>query len=83
MEAYLLELHFVDGQGINHYYYFEHDMYQLRDVPTHRCLMELRPAKAKRTKILKELESCPKFYKGLKDVKIRKVTMKIGEEVAE
>lgn len=83
MEAYLLELHFVDNQGINHYMYFEHDMYRLRDTPTHRCLMELRPAKAKRTKILKELKTCSNFYKGLKDVKIRKVTMKIGEEVAE
>lgn len=83
MEAYLLELHFVDKQGINHYYYFEHDMYTLRDAPTHRCLMELRSAKAKRTKILKELKTCSNFYKGLKDVKIRKVTMNIGEEVAE
>ena len=83
MEAYLLELHFVDEQRINHYYYFEHDMYSLRDTPTHRCLMELRPAKAKRTKILKDLKNCPNFYKGLKEVKIRKVTMNIGEEVAE
>lgn len=83
MEAYLLELHFVDKQGINHYYYFEHDMYTLRDAPTHRCLMELGPAKAKRTKILKEVKTHPKFYKDLKEVKIRKVTMNIGEKVAE
>lgn len=81
MEAYLLELHFED-KGIR---YFEHDMYFLKENPTHRCLMEFKPAKAKRTKILKEAEKLKDFsdlYKDLKDVKIRKVTMSIGEEVA-
>ena len=78
-ETYLLELIFKDEDGHQHYMYFEHDKYFLKEYPTHRCLMELTPAKAKRTKILKEYKNG--YFKGLIDIKIRKVTLKIGDEV--
>lgn len=77
-DAYILELVFTEN-GLDHYYYFEHNMYHLQDYPTHRSLMELTPARAKRTKILKEHEMG--YWKGLKEVKIIKATIQLKETV--
>lgn len=67
-EAYVLEIE----EGGKKWYY-EHDTCFPTDKPSHRCLMELKPAKAKRTKLLK---------KNHKDnIKIKKATITIGEEV--
>ncbi len=41
-EAYILEIK-EDGEKC----YYEHDTYFPTDKPNHRCLMELKPAKAK------------------------------------
>lgn len=78
-DVYLLELVFKDENGNYRYMYFEHDTYFLREYPTHRSLMELTAAKAKRTKVRKEFKRG--YFKNLVDVKIKKVTLKIGDEV--
>lgn len=78
-DVYILELVFKDENGNYQYMYFEHDMYFLREYPTHRSLLELTAAKAKRTKILKYFKKG--YFKNLVDIKIKKVTLKIGDEV--
>lgn len=78
-DVYLLELVFKDENGKYQYMYFEHDTYFLREYPTHRSLMELTAAKAKRTKVRKKFKRG--YFKNLVDVKIKKVTLKIGDEV--
>lgn len=79
IDVYLLELVFKDENGNYRYMYFEHDMYDLKEYPTHRSLMELTAAKAKRAKIRKKFKHG--YFKNLVDVKIKKVTLKIGDEV--
>ena len=78
-DVYILELIFKEKDGHEKYVYFEHDMYFPIEHPTHRCLMELSAAKAKRTKILKEFKRGR--FAGLVDIKIKPVTLKIGNEV--
>lgn len=78
-DVYILELAFKDEKGRHYYKYFEHDMYSLKDHPTHRSLLELIPAKAKRTKILKDFKKG--YFEGLVDIRIVKVTLKLGNEV--
>lgn len=78
-DVYILELVFKDENGHYQYMYFEHDMYFLKEYPTHRSLLELIPAKAKRTKILKDFKKG--YFKGLVDIRIVKVTLKLGNEV--
>lgn len=78
-DAYIIELVFKDENGHYQYKYFEHDMYFLKDYPTHRSLLELIPAKAKRTKILKDFKNG--YFKGLVDIRIVEVTLKLGNEV--
>jgi hypothetical protein len=79
IDVYILELVFKDENGQYQYRYFKHDKYFLKEYPTHRCLMELTPAKAKRTKILKDFKNGD--FKGLVDIRIRPVTLNIGAEV--
>lgn len=78
-DVYILELVFKDENGHYQYKYFEHNMYCLKDSPTHRSLMELAPAKAKRTKILKDFKRG--YFENLVDIRIKEATLKIGNEV--
>lgn len=78
-DAYILELIFENEFGNKQYMYFGHDRFQLYDFPTHRSLMELNSAKAKRTKVLKDFKQG--HWKGLKDIKIRRVHLRICEEL--
>ena len=80
--CYILELVFKDEKG--HYqskYLYEYDMneYALSDYQVPRGLMGLTAAKAKRAKIRKAFKHG--YYKGLVDIKIKEVTLKIGDEV--
>ena len=78
-DVYLLELVFKDENENYQYMYFEHDTYFLKEYPTHRSLMKLTAAKAKRAKIRKKFKHGD--FKNLVDVKIKKVTLKIEDEV--
>ena len=80
-DVYLLELIFKDENGNVQYMYLysEHNMHSLKEYPNHRSLMELTAAKAKRTKILKDFKKG--YFKGLVDIRIVKVILKIGDEV--
>lgn len=78
-DVYILELVFKDENGNYQSMYFEHDTYFLKDCPTHRSLMELTAAKAKRAKIRKKFKHG--YFKNLVDIKIKKVTLKIEDEV--
>lgn len=80
-DAYLLELIFKDENGNvqSMYLYTEHNAHWLKEYPNHRSLMELTAAKAKRAKIRKAFKHG--YFKNLVDIKIKKVTLKIGDEV--
>ena len=77
-DVYILELVFKDESGHYQYKYLS-DKYLLKEYPTHKCLMELTLAKAKRTKILKDFKNG--YFKGLVDIRIKPVTLKIEDEV--
>jgi len=78
-DVYILELIFKYEDGSYRYMYPYRKGYSL--CPTFESLMSLAMAKSKRTKILKEFKNG--YYRSLVDIKIKRISLKIENEVEE
>lgn len=76
-DVYILELIFRYEDGQYRYMYPYRKGYSL--CPTFESLMGLATAKSKRTKILKEFKNG--YHRSLVDIKIKRVGLKIENEV--